>query len=367
MSVFLKYIKGNNKELYVTFNYTDARVEAVRAIQGRKWDPGKKRWIIPFTEEAVRSLYEKLPEDKIIPDSLLVSWVRSIIQKQHLQTFLKSAEEGLILKGYSPKTREAYLGHIKRFLEGILKDFDQITSDDIRKYLVMLLDEQTKSHSYVNQAISSIKFFFNHVIKSSLIISQLSRPKKESILPDVLSKEEVAGILQAVKNRKHQAILCLIYSAGLRISEVVRLKVSDIDRNRMLIRIKQGKGRKDRYSLLSSTAVRVICKYLKSNVVKDWLFPGEIQGSHLTERSVQMIFKAACQRAGIEKDVSVHVLRHSFATHLLEAGTDLRYIQELLGHRSTKTTEIYTHVSRKNLAMIKSPLDTLELNKPNQD
>lgn len=151
----------------------------------------------------------------------------------------------------------------------------------------------------------------------------------------------------------------LIYSAGLRVSEVVRLKVNDIDSKRMLIHIRQAKGRKDRYTLLSHAALKVLRKYAIIEKPKDWLFPGGNEGEFLTERSVQKIFKKACTQAKIAKEVSVHVLRHSFATHLLEGGTDLRYIQELLGHQSTKTTEIYTHVSKHQLNQIVSPLDRL--------
>ncbi|TCX54619.1 recombinase XerC [Dehalobacter sp. 12DCB1] len=221
--------------------------------------------------------------------------------------------------------------------------------------------DKKHSHSFVNQSISAIKFFFFSVLGRTDICYNLPRPKKEEILPDVLSQEEVFCILRSVKNIKHRAILFLIYSAGLRVSEVVNLQVNDIDKSRMLIHIRQAKGRKDRYSILSEITLNILRKYVREYKVKDWLFKGGNEGSHLSERSVQNIFKEACTKANIKKDVSVHSLRHSFATHLLEGGTDLRYIQELLGHKNSKTTEIYTHVSQRDLAKIHSPIDALDI------
>ncbi len=190
--------------------------------------------------------------------------------------------------------------------------------------------------------------------------SKLPRPKKEKKLPDILSQLEIERILMASRNLKHKAILTLVYSAGLRVSEVSSLKVNDIDSNRMLIHLRQGKGRKDRYTILSSGALEILRKYYAAQYkLDDWLFPGEEKGAHISERTIQKIFVNACKYASIDKRVSVHSLRHSFATHLLEAGIDLRYIQELLGHSSSKTTEIYTHVSIKDLGKIKSPLDSI--------
>ena len=195
------------------------------------------------------------------------------------------------------------------------------------------------------------------------ICIDLERPKKEKKLPEILSKNEISKLLKAVKNLKHKAILYLVYSAGLRVGEVVKLKPTDIDRDRMLIHIIQGKGKKDRYTILSETALSILRQYVKVYKPEHWLFPGQHPDKHLTERSVQKVFDNARIDAKIRKDVSVHNLRHSFATHLLEGGVNLRYIQELLGHSSSKTTEIYTHVTQKNLSNIISPLDTIMMNK----
>lgn len=226
----------------------------------------------------------------------------------------------------------------------------------IRTIIGRRWDAAQKQHSYANQAISSIGFFLKYVLKKNNSI-HLPRPKKEQKLPDILSRAEIHSILQAPRNVKHKAILSLTYSAGLRVSEVASLKIHDIDTNRMLIHIRQGKGRKDRYTLLSSNALETLRTYAASYKLNDWLFPGEEKGEHIAERTVQKVFKNACEKASIRKQVSVHSLRHSFATHLLESGIDLRYIQELLGHSSSKTTEIYTHVSNKDLSKIQSPLD----------
>ncbi|XEC97295.1 tyrosine-type recombinase/integrase [Paenibacillus tarimensis] len=167
-------------------------------------------------------------------------------------------------------------------------------------------------------------------------------------------------ILKAIHNLKHKAILYLTYSSGLRVGEVVRLKLQDIDQGRKTLYIRQGKGRKDRLTLLSDTAFKVVQDYLKEEKPGVWLFPGQTEGRHLTERSVQKVFEQALVSSGVKKKVSVHSLRHSFATHLLEGGIDIRYIQELLGHQSSRTTERYTHVSIKDVRRIKSPLEQIE-------
>ncbi|RZN37554.1 MAG: recombinase XerC [Methanophagales archaeon ANME-1-THS] len=190
-------------------------------------------------------------------------------------------------------------------------------------------------------------------------VYEIKRPKKDKKLPVVLSQAEVSQILSSVSNIKHKAILMLIYSAGLRVGEVVRLKPEDIDSERTLIHIKGAKGKKDRYTMLSDVIIEIFKEYWKRYKPEKWLFMGIKPEKHISTRTVQAIFEHTCEKAGITKGVSVHSLRHSFATHLLESGTDLRYIQELLGHKSSKMTEIYTHVSNKDIGKIKSPLDSL--------
>ncbi|WP_339279453.1 site-specific tyrosine recombinase/integron integrase [Paenibacillus sp. FSL W8-1187] len=272
------------------------------------------------------------------------------------------------LRGYSPKTIRAYTGHVRRFFQKGENVRDGETSHDpvedspgisVRAYSLQLLEEG-KSHSFVNQAISALKFYRKN-IEGEDAASAYVRPKKENKLPNVLSTGEVAQLLRSVSNEKHRAILCLLYSAGLRVSEVVRLRLRDLDLERRTITVRQGKGRKDRITLLSDIARGAVERYVGSGQSGDWLFPGQDGRRHLTERSVQKLFEQVRSRAGIRKPVSVHSLRHSFATHLLENGTDLRYIQELLGHQSSRTTERYTHVSTRDVRRIRSPLDGIGL------
>ena len=187
----------------------------------------------------------------------------------------------------------------------------------------------------------------------------IERPQKEKFLPEVLSEEEVIKIIKSISNTKHKALIMTIYSGGLRISELINLKVKDIDSDRMQIRISQSKGKKDRYTLLSKKTLITLRQYFKEYKPKEWLFEGESGGQYSTT-SVEKILKRALIATGIKKRITVHSLRHSFATHLLESGTDLRYIQNLLGHSSSKTTEIYTHITTKGLDRIVNPLDKLE-------
>ncbi|CAI6087153.1 IS91 family transposase ISMno24 [Cohnella sp. JJ-181] len=183
------------------------------------------------------------------------------------------------------------------------------------------------------------------------------RPRKENKLPNVLSLSEVKRLLGALTNLKHQALLFITYSSGLRVGEVVRIRLQDFDYERRTLLVKQGKGRKDRLTVLSDSALEIVKRYIRKEASDAWLFPGQKGAGHLTERSAQKVFEQALAVSGIKKKVSIHALRHSFATHLLEGGIDLRYIQELLGHQSSRTTERYTHVSVKDIRRIKSPLD----------
>jgi site-specific recombinase XerD len=260
-------------------------------------------------------------------------------------------------RGYSRKTIKAYCGQVDRFHRYMLVE-PALSGDLMRSYSLHLLDLD-RSHSYVNQAVSAVKFLMQHVVGQSAVDFTYVRPKKEQKLPSVLSAAEVRRLLEAVRNPKHRAMLFLVYSSGLRVGEVVRLCPEDVDADRKTVKVRQGKGRKDRFTLLSDVAFAVLQEYIKAAQPDGWLFPGQNHGRHLTERTVQKVFEQALAGSGVRKAASVHTLRHSFATHLLEGGTDLRYIQELLGHESSKTTQRYTHVSVKDVSRIQSPLDRL--------
>ena len=215
------------------------------------------------------------------------------------------------------------------------------------------------SSSYQNQIVNSIKLYFKTCRDTKIEVDKIHRPKREKVLPNVLSKEEVKAILDAHSNLKHKAMLSMIYSCGLRRSELLNLKFSDIDSKRNIVIIRQSKGKKDRITPLSAKILDLLRRYYKEYSPKTYLFEGQEKNTQYSARSLEEVLKKSVKLASINKPVTLHWLRHSYATHLLESGTDLRYIQELLGHNSSKTTEIYTHVSTKNIQQIKSPFDDL--------
>jgi len=314
MSLFL-HKHADSKRLIVRFEYSEERVKKIKSIIGRSWNQKERHWTIPLHKESVKDFYDLFAEEEIITDPAVTLIINELIPEikylAHYNELLIKADIELNLKGYSKETHKSYLGHIRRFLLYIKKEPNLLNKEDIRRYLMYLLNEKEKSHSYTNQAISSIRFLFIKLLrKEQEIIDNIPRPKKERKLPDVLSSEEVQRILNSVKNVKHRMILLLIYSAGLRVSEVVRLKPNNIDEDRMLIHLRQAKGRKDRYTILSPVALKSLKDYIRVFQIDEWLFPGEKEESHLTERSVQKIFEVACLKAKITKEVSVHSLRH---------------------------------------------------------
>lgn len=342
-------------QLFVQFSYSKINVEKIKSIKGRKWHPAVKCWSIPRTNEALDDLTTLFGENNI---HINLQQTGKDAGPPLTVSFMAKFVEELRLRGYRAKTRKAYQGQVKRFLLDCGKAPIAIEQKDVRSYLFRLLEEGA-SHSHVNQCISALNFLFKLVIGKPNVVDQLPRPKKERKLPDVLSHTEVFRLLDAVQNIKHRAIMLLTYSAGLRLGEVIRLRIEDIDVDRKLIHIRQGKQRKDRYTLLSDAALKVLKEYVEMCQPRTWLFPGLKPGHHIHERSVQKVFAGAHKKAQINKNISVHTLRHSFATHLLERGTDLRYIQELLGHSNPKTTQIYTKVTNKDISRIQSPLDAL--------
>jgi site-specific recombinase XerD len=271
--------------------------------------------------------------------------------------------EELRLRNYSPKTIKAYASNLRAFVRHFSPRHPrELTGEDIRRYLLYLIAEKKHSSGTVNQVYNSLKFLYEGLYDREFMFERLPRPFGEQKLPDVLSYEEVLRILRQVVNLKHRIMLMLAYAAGLRVGELVQLKVEDLDPERGLIHVRGGKGRKDRYTILPKIILPLLHEYVMEYRIgpSGWLFPSGWKASrHLAIRSIQAVFEEAVKSAGIQKRATMHTLRHSFATHLLESGTDLRYIQELLGHQSSRTTEIYTHVSTKDLGKIKSPLENL--------
>ena len=270
-------------------------------------------------------------------------------------------ERYMISKRYSKNTIKTYREALVTFLSFYkTKPIHTITSNDLILFNNDYIIKNNLSASYQNQIVNAIKLFFTRVVNSKLDIDLIHRPKRYNPLPKVLEMEEVAAIINALTNIKHKCMLSLIYASGLRRSELLNLKIIDIDSKRMQILIKKAKGGKDRIVPLSETGLLLLRKYYKDYRPKNYLFEG--QNNHqYNERSLALVLLRGCVLAGIKKAVNLHMLRHSYATHLLEAGTDLRYIQVLLGHKSSKTTEIYTHVSQKSINKITSPLDKLNI------
>jgi len=268
-------------------------------------------------------------------------------------------ENCLELRGVSEHTKKEYLLRVKVFAKHFRKSPDQLSSEEVKAFLVFLMREQNAAPATVSIYYYALKFFYDIVLDRKEVMKKVPRPKRtRRRLPVVLDKDEIQKILEAVTNKKYRAMLALMYSCGLRVGELVRLKVTDIDSKNKVIRVSNGKGNKDRNTILSANALTILRDYWRAYKPGDILFPTRGKSNEaLNERSVQRVFNEAKRKAGIKKDVTVHSLRHSFATHLLDAGTSLYHIQLLLGHSSIKTTMIYLHVSTKQLAQIVSPYD----------
>jgi len=265
----------------------------------------------------------------------------------------------MLLKGYSQRTIRTYVS----LLAGLSTHFncspELVSIDQIRDYLLTNITDGKRSKSWVNQLISALKFLYCDVLKRDWSPLDIPRPRHDKKLPVVLSRPEVQKIITAHKNIKHKAILLTTYSAGLRLSEVCHLKISDIDSSRMLIRVNHSKGNKDRYSLLSPLTLTMLRVYYKKYHPTSWLFEGMLKGTSISDRTVSTVFKNALVKAKINRQVGIHSLRHSFATHLLEQGVALPVIQQILGHKSLKTTSGYLHVQQYSIQGVKSPVDSL--------
>jgi len=360
-------IKTKAGRLKLFFGMNKTLIKLIKSMPYYSWNKQDKYWSISFSEkyleeirsaakaEKLRVIFEEEETDKTKMSR------RSAVDIKNYRTCPEAYALKIQELRYSEKTLKVY----RQLFEEFINYFNEIEPEDIdesriTEFLRYLVIERKVSISYQNQAINAIKFYYEKVLRGERKIYLVDRPKKEKALPIVLNEKEVINLLNAIDNTKHKCILLLAYSAGLRLSELINIRVNDIDSTRMQIRIVQGKGKKDRNTLLSPRFLIVLRKYYKEYSPKNWLFEG-VDGGQYSGRSIQKIVQNAAKKAGIKKKVSVHTLRHSFATHLLENGTDLRYIQSLLGHESSKTTEVYTHVTTKGFDQIKSPLDKLDL------
>ena len=267
--------------------------------------------------------------------------------------------EKLKQKRYSKNTIKTYTKYFRDFCFYFFnRQYSEITPDEINKYILELIESRNISSSQQNQRINAIKFYYEKVLGLERHVYEIERPRKERSLPDILSKKEISDILSVTDNIKHKTIISVIYSCGLRRNEAIQLRIYDIDSKRMVIKIKGAKGKKDRYVQLSERLLSLLRAYYKEYKPKKWLFEGQKGGQYGAE-SISNLLKNAAIKAGIKKRVYPHMLRHSFATHQLEQGIDIRFIQVWLGHESVKTTQRYTHVSEHNFRNFKNPLDEL--------
>ncbi len=331
----------------VYFEKNDLLISRIKQLDNVRWSSTLKAWHIPDTLENRKRF--KLATKEIKPNISIAKNAEIEVFKTYLNT-----------KRYSENTIKTYTEALYTFFNFYNnKEIQKINNSDVITFYKLYILEKKLSISYQNQIINAIKLYFSIIKETEIVVEKIYRPKTEKLLPNVLSKEEIKKILDAHSNIKHKTMLSLIYSCGLRRSELINLKPSEIDSKRNIVIIKQGKGRKDRIVPLSQGILLLLRDYYKAHKPATYLFEGRDAGTKYDERSLSEVLKQALKKTNITKPVSLHWLRHSYATHLLENGTDLRYIQEILGHKSSKTTEIYTHVSTLSLQKIKSPFDDL--------
>lgn len=339
-----KIIHHNKQQrIAVYFEKNIEFIERIKQLEGSRWSQTLKVWHIPDTE-ANRIRF------KIAPLSYSLPSAEGIQNIEKFKQWLRS-------KRYSENTINTYSEALKSFLIFYReKAVASITNEDVVVFNNEYILKNNLTASYQNQIVNAIKLFFKIVHDSKMDTDAIHRPKNAKTLPNVLSKEETFRLIDLTDNLKHKTLLALIYSSGLRISEAINMKIIDIDSQRMLIHVKNAKGKKDRYTLLSTKILLLLREYYAIYKPKTFLFEGQ-NGGQYSSRSAQSVLQQSAKKAGITKQISLHTLRHSFATHLLESGTDLRYIQDLLGHNSPKTTMIYTHVSSTSLKKIINPFD----------
>ncbi len=351
--------------LALFFKYDREIIDTVRNIPGYRWSRTRRCWYCDLEDDSLKIAFESLKDLAKLDDGRFLSEKykqgssctnpsgRKESVKPVPDQYIRMLEE----RRYSENTIKVYRSMFSEFINHFPdRQTEDLTEEDVSGYLHYLVKNRKLSFSTQNQAINAIKYYFEQVLHHQRNTYLIERPRAERPLPRVLSKEEVQRIFLSIKNFKHLCILMLIYSSGLRIGELIHLEVQDVMFDRMLVRVNRGKGKKDRVTILSERAAEELKKYLEYYKPKRWLFEGW-NNSQYSYSSIRSIYNRALGIAGLSRHYTVHTLRHSFATHLLEQGTDLRYIQSLLGHGSSKTTEIYTHVSNRAIRNIKSPLD----------
>jgi integrase/recombinase XerD len=383
----------DTEHIAICFSNDKSLEMAVRKLKDVRWSQSNRCWYLPLTvdgqklvEESLKSIAAidstglimhlqkkeqvlKTPGASFDPSGRLktdesitrsAAWKLSAENLAALQRFI----EQLKLKAYSASTIKTYRNEFLQLLQLLKnKPVEALTTDDLRRYFIYCFEKLHLSENTLHSRINAIKFYFEQVLGKDKFFWEIPRPKKPESLPKILSQTEVAAILNSVQNKKHKAMLMLAYSGGLRVSEVVSLKTIDIDSDRMIIFLQRAKGKKDRIIPLSPVLLVMLREYAKEYKpdIRGYLFEGRHKGSPYCTRSLQEVLQEAKRKVGVLKPGSIHLLRHSFATHLIERGTDITMIQKLLGHNSIKTTLRYLHTSNKNILKIVSPLDDLKL------
>lgn len=367
--ITLKKIHHRRKDcIGLYFEYNKTFIERVKKIEGVMWSQSKKCWYINKEDFDLSRFFANFNGLAYIDYSGLrtptTADVTNISQKsKNIKnpevSIPQTYRDILDQKRYSDSTKGIYISYFKefvRFFEG--RKLEEITAKEINDYILKLIREENISSSQQNQRINAIKFYYEKVLGREKLYVSIRRPKKIKSMPSVLSVKEIKKMITVTSNIKHKSIIGLLYSAGLRRSELINLKLTDISSAQMLIKIRRSKGNKDRYIGLSKYMLDLLRTYYKRYRPKEWVIEGQSGGQYSAE-SVLKVIKTSAKKAGIHQNVTPHMLRHSFATHHLENGTDLRYIQEFLGHSSSKTTEIYTHVAKTDFLKFKNPLDEM--------
>lgn len=337
--------------ILIKFPYDKGLIQDLRKrFPSAKWSNTQKAWYLPDLPIIRKALNIKVKNH--ITDK--VSKIHPINQKAYLDF-----DKQLTLKKYSPSTKRIYLAEFNHLLN-LLDDFyvGDLSPKRLKDYFLYCIEVEKMGERKMNGKINAIKFFFEQVLHRPKMFFDIPRPKKPLTLPKMLSKTEIKKLFRVTSNLKHKLALQLSYGMGLRVSEVVALKISDINSKRMVVHVRGAKGKKDRYVPLPNTILTLLRTYYITYKPKEFLLEGQYGGAY-AKSSLQQVFKTAMIKAGIKKNIGIHGLRHSYATHLLESGADMRFIQELLGHNSIKTTQIYTKVTPQSISKIKSPLDSL--------
>ena len=357
---------------YATFSFNRILYKLFESLDNVNWDNKERAWVFDASNLAIDDVityFSEKAECVLIEKKLeSLEYKKAHLRPCHFLNPLDKEKEReiqifnryLSSKRYSPNTIKVYSDSMSTFLRYFsMKDTTDISNDDLIDFNNNYILKNNFSASFQNQVVNAVKLYFSAIQHKKIDVELIHRPRREKLLPNVLSKEEVKAILNSLSNEKHKIMLSMIYACGLRRSELLNMKPNDILSDRKLILIKQSKGKKDRIVPLSTILLEQLRKYYKIYRPNVYLFEGQNKGEKYSARSLELVFKKSLRLAKVSKPVTLHWLRHSYATHLLENGTDLRFIQELLGHKSSKTTEIYTHVSTKSIEHIKSPFDDL--------